>query len=70
MGPLAGLKILDFTQFQNGPQATVMLSDMGADVLIKEVTPVNVNVKGLIYLEPGTNPTTTDTTIRAVITSR
>ena len=33
MGPLAGLKILDFTQFQNGPQATVMLSDMGADVL-------------------------------------
>ena len=33
MGPLKGLKVLDFTQFQNGPSGTVMLSDMGADVL-------------------------------------
>jgi crotonobetainyl-CoA:carnitine CoA-transferase CaiB-like acyl-CoA transferase len=31
--PLEGIKILDFTRFQNGPHATVMLSDMGADVL-------------------------------------
>ncbi len=29
--PLEGIKILDFTRFQNGPHATVMLSDMGAD---------------------------------------
>ena len=33
MGPRKGLKVLDFTQFQNGPSGTVMLSDMGADVL-------------------------------------
>ncbi len=31
--PLEGIKVLDFTRFQNGPHATVMLSDMGADVL-------------------------------------
>jgi crotonobetainyl-CoA:carnitine CoA-transferase CaiB-like acyl-CoA transferase len=31
--PLDGIKILDFTRFQNGPHATVMLSDLGADVL-------------------------------------
>ena len=32
-GPLEGIKVLDFTRYQNGPHATVMLSDMGADVL-------------------------------------
>ena len=31
--PLEGIQVLDFTRFQNGPHATVMLSDMGADVL-------------------------------------
>ncbi|HJM74838.1 MAG TPA: CoA transferase [Dehalococcoidia bacterium] len=31
--PLEGIRVLDFTRFQNGPHATVMLSDMGADVL-------------------------------------
>ena len=32
-GPLDGVRILDFTRFQQGPSATVMLSDLGADVL-------------------------------------
>jgi crotonobetainyl-CoA:carnitine CoA-transferase CaiB-like acyl-CoA transferase len=31
--PLDGIKILDFTRFQNGPHGTAMLSDMGAEVL-------------------------------------
>ncbi len=31
--PLEGIRVLDFTRFQNGPHATVMLSDMGAEVL-------------------------------------
>lgn len=31
--PLDGIKIIDFTRFQNGPHATVMLSDMGAQVI-------------------------------------
>jgi uncharacterized phage protein gp47/JayE len=38
---------------------------MGADVLIKEVTPVRVNVKGLVYLEQGTSATSVDSTIKA-----
>ncbi|HJP40227.1 MAG TPA: CoA transferase [Dehalococcoidia bacterium] len=32
-GPLDGIKIIDFTRYQQGPFATVMLSDLGADVI-------------------------------------
>lgn len=31
--PLEGITVLDFTRYQNGPHATVMLSDMGARVI-------------------------------------
>jgi len=32
-GPLNGLKILDFTTLLPGPYATMILADMGAEVL-------------------------------------
>ena len=38
---------------------------MGADVLIKEVSPVTVNVKGLVYLEQGANATSVDSIIKS-----
>ena len=35
--PLEGIKVVDFTRYQNGPHATAMLADMGADVLKVEM---------------------------------
>jgi len=32
-GPLAGIRVVDFTWAQQGPYATVMLSDMGAEII-------------------------------------
>ena len=33
-GPLSSLKMLDFSTLLPGPYATMMLADMGADILL------------------------------------
>ena len=49
-GPLDGIRILDFTRYQQGAYATLMLSDLGADVL--KVEPRDGDPGRTIWLQP------------------
>uniref|UniRef100_UPI003217F3A0 CoA transferase n=1 Tax=uncultured Arthrobacter sp. TaxID=114050 RepID=UPI003217F3A0 len=46
-GPLAGVRVLDFTEIIAGPLSTMLLADMGADVVKVERAPKGDDTRGL-----------------------
>ena len=42
-GPLSSLKMLDFSTLLPGPYATMMLADMGADILWVDAVKSDIN---------------------------
>lgn len=69
MKPLKGIKILDFTQFLAGPLSTLLLSDLGAEVIKLENPPLGDGTRYItdIVNEKSSNYTTRNRGKKSVI---
>ncbi|GAC1330484.1 MAG: CoA transferase [Bradyrhizobium sp.] len=54
MGPLAGLKVIDLTHVMAGPTCTLMLADMGAEVIKVEKIPAGDDTRYMLPPKVGT----------------
>lgn len=54
--PLEGIRILDFTRFQAGPTSTVLLSDLGADIIKVEPPGRGDEGRHIFPLQKGQTP--------------
>lgn len=50
-GPLAGLRVLDFTRIYSGPYCTMLLADLGAETIKVEMPDVGDDTRGFLPLK-------------------